>query len=180
MDGSPSMPELVANAESIAELCFSSDSADQCDTLDQIIHDIDSLARESVQAQLTDELLRIAAKLEAGSRPTEEEERLIEIVIIGAGAEYIATENNVADWKAEIRRLIEELRLRATDQPDLDALLRVRALCRDAIGVLPDLRHWMEESGRVRRFRESAGGNDPERGPVLAGFIRSALASKRR
>jgi hypothetical protein len=174
------MSELVESAKSIGERCLANDSAEDCDALDQVIHEIDALARESIQDGLRDELLRIAAKLETGGRPTVEEEQLIETVAIGTAARYVSIENNVPDWKAELVRLLDELRVRAHDSTDVDALLRVRALCRDAAGVLPDLRHWMVESERIQRFREGAARGDPERNVVLAGYIRGVLASDRR
>jgi hypothetical protein len=175
-----SLSDLVENADALAERCLETDSADDCDSLDQVIHDIDALARETIQDKLTDQLLHIAAKLETGARPTPEEERLIEIVVIGAASRYVDMENNVPEWKAELRRLLSEIDTFARDDANVDALLRVRALCRDAAGVLPDLRHWMIERERIGRFRAAAASADPKRSTTLASYIRGVLRADNR
>jgi hypothetical protein len=175
----PSFPELIARAGSLTERCLDSDAPEECGLLDQTIRDIDGLAREAIQHRLADDLLRIADKLDAGARLTSDDERNLELFAIGNAATYVSEENNVDDWKAEIRRLMHELHDVATiAESNLDRLLHLRALCRDAMGVLPELLHWMEEKDRIARFREGANGHDPERSRTIARFIRETLRPK--
>lgn len=174
------LQELVSDATELAERCLNSDSADDCDALDQLIHQIDGLARETLQARLAGDLDRIARRLETGARPTQEEERLIELVVIGTASHHVDTEHHVPQWKAELRRLLKELTAGAEEPIAADALLRIRALCRNATDVLPELRHWMVDRERVRRFREAAAEADPERSVALARYIRTILQAENR
>lgn len=180
MAAESSFPEMVGRARSIADRCFSSDSPEECVGLDQTIREIDNIARHAIQQRLADDLLRIADMLESGTRLTAEDERNLELFAIGNAAHYVNEENNVGDWKAEIRRLLNELDDAAgIAESNLDRLLHLRALCRDAMGVLPELIHWMEEKDRIARFRDSANSRDPERGRTIARFIRESLRSQR-
>lgn len=173
-----SFVDMVAKAKAITERCLVSDSPEECAVLDQMIRDLDGIARTAIQQRLASELLRIANKLETGARLTPEDERNLEQFAIGNAARYVSEENNVEDWKIEVRRLVGELEdIAPIAESNLDRLLQLRALCRDAMGVMPELIHWMEEKDRIARFREGANGQDPERGRTIARFIRESLKS---
>jgi hypothetical protein len=180
MEGAASFPDMIAKAKSMTERCFSSDSPEECVMLDQTIREIDGVARRAIQQRMADDLLRIADKLDVGSRLNPEDEKSLELFAIGNAAHYVREENNVNDWKVEVRRLMNELQDHASiAESNLDRLLHLRALCRDAMGVLPELIHWMEEKDRITRFRDGANGQDPERGRTIARFIRDTLRTSR-
>jgi hypothetical protein len=174
------LQELISEAMTVAKRCLTTDSADDCDALDQLIHQIDGLARETLQSRLAADLERIARRLETGARPTREEESLIELVVIGTASRHVDTEYHVPQWKAELRRLLDELTDGANEPIDSDGLLKIRALCRNATDVLPELRHWMVDRERVARFREAAAEADPERSVALARYIRTILQADNR
>ncbi|MGH7502506.1 MAG: hypothetical protein ACREL7_12205 [Longimicrobiales bacterium] len=179
MPGESSFPEIIAQARSLSERCLQSDAAEDCGALDQTIREVDALARETIQQRLAGEVRRIADRLDAGAALTREDERHLEMFAIGSAARYVSEENNVDDWKAEVRRLIAELDDAATIAgSSIDRLFHVRALCRDAMGVLPELHYWMEEKDRIERFRAGALSRDPERARIVARFIRESLRAE--
>jgi hypothetical protein len=137
---------------------------------------MDALARETFQASLRDTYAHIAEKLEGGRPLTDEEEKAVELLIVGDAKYYTEAENNVADWKREIGRLIENMQKvgSVSDNP-LEQVMRLRALCRDAMSVLPDLMHYVAEMDRLERYRGGAASNDPQRSRILARAIRAKL-----
>jgi hypothetical protein len=172
-----SLNVLLERARDLCESGMRSESPDECGAADQLIREADSFARERVQSLLRTDLERIAEKLEMGVALTLTEERTVETAVIGSAIGYIEIENNVAEWKAELTRLMEELRI-AGSRTDVDGMLRVRGLCRDALNVLSDLLLYVREKERIQRFREGASSGDPERGRIIARFIRESLESE--
>jgi hypothetical protein len=171
-----SFPEIIAQACALSERCLQADAAEDCGALDQAIRRVDDLAREAIHQRLASDLLRIADKLDSGAALSPDDERNLETFAIGNAARYVSAENNVEEWKAEVRRLIAELDdVASIAESSVDRLLHVRALCRDAMGVLPELIHWMEEKERIERFRAGAVSRDPERGRIIARFLRESL-----
>ena len=168
---------MLERARALSDRCLETDSPDECGLLDQTIREVDATARSAIQSMLAPQLHQIADKLDAGMPLTVEDERNLERFAIGSAARYVDVENNVADWKAEVRRLLGELDHASVEDGsrDLDRLLHVRALCRDAMNVLPDLRLWMEERERVSRFRDGAWERERQRGHAVARFIRESL-----
>ncbi|MCI0437186.1 MAG: hypothetical protein L0271_26650 [Gemmatimonadetes bacterium] len=68
----------------------------------------------------------------------------------------------------------------ASDDYDIDRLQRVRSLCRDAMGVLPDFHHYLQEKERVQRFRAGIQSDDQERRRVISSYIRDTLGTSHR
>ncbi len=77
-----------------------SESPDDCSSLDQVIREADSVARDVVQAMLAPELAAIADKLDEGVTLTPDEEARIEVRVIGSTTTYLEVENSVQDRKA--------------------------------------------------------------------------------
>ena len=108
---------MIQQADALCQRCLQTDSPDDCEALDQTVHQVDALAREAMQALLFRDLGKIADKLESGVALTPDEEKHVELVVIGNAAHYVEEENNVADWKKEVRRLIGELRAASGGSP---------------------------------------------------------------
>jgi hypothetical protein len=176
MSLTPSLQQKIEETTALAAPCLAAPTVQSCTALDHAIREIDALARETFQAALRDTYAHIAEKLEGGRALSDEEEKAVELLIVGDAKYYTEAENNVEDWKHEVGRLMERLSAvgGVSDNP-LEQLLRLRALCRDAMSVLPDLMHYVAELDRLARYRQGAASGDPERGKVLARAIRAKL-----
>lgn len=142
---------------------------------------LNTQARETLQARLNDHLWPVVAKLENGDALAAAEQDMLQTLVVGDAKYYVKYEDNVESWKAEIERLAEAIRrLQAAGLNDLDSLMHLQALCHEAMRILPDLAFFYEEKERAHRFDEamrSAIDRDTRR--TLANLIKEMLASEK-
>jgi hypothetical protein len=107
------------------------------------------------------------------------EQEMLQILLVGDAKSYVKTEDQVESWKGEVKRLIEEIRrVQAGGLEGFDNLMRLQALCREALRVLPDLAYYYQEQERVRRFDEAMRGDlDREARRTLANLVKEMLTS---
>jgi hypothetical protein len=107
------------------------------------------------------------------------EQDMLQLFMVGDAKYYIKYENDVENWKTETKRLIEEMkRLQAGGLTEMDSLMYLQALCREAMRVLPDLAFYYREKERVRKFDEALqGAIDRDTRRFLANLIKEMLAS---
>lgn len=149
------------------------------ETLSGDIQTLEGLAREAFQARL-DELLRpMLAKLENDDPLTAAELDMLKLVMVGEAQYYVKSENDVASWQAEAQRLIGAMQaMLSSDLNDIDTLLKVQALCREAMRPVPDLAFYFRQKERVEHFEATtAGALDIETRRMLANLIKEMLSS---
>ena len=77
------------------------------------------------------------------------------------------------------RRLIEAFRKQqASGVDEIDSLMRLRALCREALRVLPDLAYYFRERERIQQFEDATrDAIDVETRRALANLIKDMMDS---
>lgn len=140
---------------------------------------LDSQAREALQARLEQHLWPIVEKLENDQPLAAAEQEMLQILLVGDAKSYVKTEDQVESWKGEVKRLIEEIRrVQAGGLEGFDNLMRLQALGREAMRVLPDLAYYYQEQERARRFDEAMRGDlDREARRTLANLVKEMLTS---
>ena len=143
------------------------------------VFDLEGLAREAFQSKLEDLYWPILEKLEEGKALTTAEHDIVELLMVGEARYYLRYENDVNQWKGELKRLLEEIKKQQVAGLDeIDSLMRMRALCREAMRVLPDLAYYFRERERVRRFEDATSGAiDVETRRALANLIKEMMES---
>lgn len=143
------------------------------------IQALEAVAREAFQAKLNDLYWAILGKLEEGQALTTAEHEILEMLMVGEARYYLKFENDVENWKNELKRLLEEIRKQqAAGLDEIDSLMRLRALCREAMRVAPDLAYYFREKERVRKFEEATqGAIDVETRRALANLIKEMIDS---
>lgn len=179
MANEPVVAKLKETLEAAAR-AFESKASTAYDTFDWNVRELEVLAREDFQAKLGHAYLIILNKLEKGEPLTSQEWEMVNLLVIGEAKYYLQHENDFENWQAEIKRLVNEMEQveSSTGLDDVDSLLRMRALCRDARGVLSSITYYLQEKERVDRFKETTGGAlDLETGRILADVIRGMMTS---
>lgn len=140
---------------------------------------LDSQAREALQARLEQHLWPVVEKLENDQPLAAAEQEMLQLLLVGDAKSYVKTEAHVDNWRSEAKRLMEEIRrLQAEGLEGLDSLMRLQALCRETMRILPDLAFYYEEQERARRFEQAMGGElDRETRRILANLIKEMLTS---
>lgn len=162
-----------------AEQFFTDDNSQGYENLDNSMRALEGMAREAFQAKLKAYYKPIVDKLESGIDLTKSDYELIQLLIVGEAKYYVQHENDLENWKNEIKRLLNEMqKIEADTLDDMDNLLYLQALCHDAMRVVPDLAYYHRERERVEQFKQATQNNiDRAQAKVLAGLINEMMLS---
>jgi hypothetical protein len=143
------------------------------------IAELETIAREASQALLKDKCRPILAKLEDDLPLTEDELRIIRLLLVGDADYYLESEANLDQWRDDFVRLTSEIgQLQSSDLAEVDNLMRLQALCRDAMRVLPDMAYYFRQQERVHNFEKSSSGPVSSKTKrIAADIIRAMLDS---
>jgi hypothetical protein len=169
----------IDQALEVARQAFETGSSGGYQAVITHLSQLDAQAREAVQTRLNDHLWPVVAKLENGDSLAAAEQDMLQTLLVGDAKYYVKHEAHLETWQGEVERLAEEIRrLQAGGLNDLDSLMRLQALCRETMRILPDLAFYYEEKERARRFDEAMrGAIDRDTRRTLANLIKEMLAS---
>ncbi|GAB4439560.1 MAG: hypothetical protein Kow0031_21470 [Anaerolineae bacterium] len=178
----PDAKDVDAKINEVTETAgrvFKQEHAANYRALQELVTSLEGLAREAFQAKLDDMYWSILEKLEDGQPLTAAEHNILELLMVGEAKYYLRYENDVDNWRTEVKRLVEELkRQQAAGLDEIDSLMRLRALCREALRVLPDLAYYFREKERVRQFEDATrDAIDVETRRALANLIKDMMDS---
>ena len=147
--------------------------------LQTIMFALEGLARETFQAKLEDLYWPILAKLEQGQALTTAEHEVLEMLMVGDAKYYVRYETHLDEWRSELTQLLDEIKKRQASGLDtIDSLMKLRALCRETMRVLPDLAYYFREKERIGRFETATSGAiDIETRRSLANLIKDMMES---
>ena len=162
-----------------AALTFRDENESRYEEFQSQINNLEGVAREAFQTKLDDMYWPILAKLEEGQPLTAAEHNILELLMVGEAKYYLRSEQDVELWRGEIKRQLEELKKQqALGLDEIDSLMRIRAVCREALRVLPDMAYYFREQERVRRFDEmTQNAIDVETRRSLANLIKEMMGS---
>ena len=111
-----------------------------------------------------------------------EEFEILKLLVVVDAEYYVKYENDLENWQNELTRLAAEIEnLESSDLDNVDNLLHMQALCRDARGLLPEITFYYREKERLSRFETATSGPvDDESKKIMADVIRSMVSSDKR
>ncbi len=163
----------------IARASFKAETSTSYQAFQTQVSELEAVARESFQAKLDDMYGSILARLEEGQSLTTAEHNILELLMVGEAKYYLKYENDVENWRTEVKRLVEEIKKQqAAGVDEIDSLMGLRALCREALRVLPDMAYYFREMERIRQFEDATrGAIDVETRRSLANLIKEMMES---
>ena len=130
--------------------------AEGSEALSEEVSELEALAREAFQAKLSDTFKPVLEKLKKGQSLTPDELKMLELLVLGDAEYYLRAENDIENWKSQVRSLLEQIRsIRTGPLDDVDGLMRLRAVCRETLELLSRLAFYLGEKERVRKFQEA-------------------------
>ena len=112
-------------------------------------------------------------KLEKGTPLTEAELKTVRSLIVGDADQYLKYNDDFARMKTELNRILGQVEQLKSQNLDIEALMRLRVLCKEASSVLVPTLHYLEQSDRVRRFEEHTRGPlSKDAGQILARIVK--------
>lgn len=142
--------------------------------------ELTSLTREAMQTQLSTDYHAIVQKLESDGPLSGEDIQLLRQIIVGDAKYYTEHDQNFAEWLQELEHLttrIAEVDADSSDQ--IETLMQLHALSRDASGVLSAIVRYLTNKERVVTFETTIrGGLTPAGRQLLADVIKAMISSK--
>jgi hypothetical protein len=74
--------------------------------------------------------------------------------------------------KTELNRILGQIERLKSQDLDVEALMRLRVLCKEASSVLVPTLHYLEQSVRIRRFEEHTRGPISKDAGILARIVK--------
>lgn len=166
----------IQKALDLAERCSASESSDNYEFLEEQVDEVEAQARAAFQAKL--DFKSLLSKLTAGGPLAPADLKTLELLIVGDAEYYLKYESELGEWKAQLKRVLDELATLQAAVLDVDSLMRARALCREAHEVLADLVFYFDAKERAAKFQAATQGQiDAEGYRFLAQIVREMLAS---
>jgi hypothetical protein len=118
-------------------------------------------------------------KLENGKPITPNDLNTLKLLMVGDADYFVKYDDDFDRSESELKRIIEEIRKLQTSNLDVDGLMHLRVLCREACSVANPATFYLEQKERVRKFEEATtGGIDSESGRFFAHMIRHMMTSQ--
>jgi hypothetical protein len=178
MGAIPQVDPLIQETLAMASRCTEAETSENYAALEDRVGDLESRAREAFQARV--DFASLLPKLEKGQPLTLADLKTLELLIVGDAESYVKYETEVAHWKEELGTVLGEMAKLQGPELDVEGLMHLRALCREAREVLADLVFYFDSQERTRKFQEATQGTiDPQGYRFLAGIVRQKLLSEK-
>jgi len=133
----------------------SSGAGETYSKLSTTLEKMDASLREYAQDLTLSEMKAIVKKLKKNGAIASSELKQMKLWIVGDAEYYTKMENNFDDWKNELQRLITAINDSWAEQPNVEQVLMLRGLVRDAIRTIADLFYFVQQKDRIAKFNDS-------------------------
>ena len=105
--------------------------------------------------------------------------KTLESPIVGDAEYFLKYENDLEQWKSEIKKLLGEISNLQSSDLDVDGLMHLRALCAEVGRVLPDVVYYLNQKERTSKFQAATREPlDSEGYRVLAEIVEQMLSGR--
>lgn len=170
--------DLIRQFNNDYENTLKKDNEDAYVRFSSLIDALSDSLREYAQEITADQISGLADKLKEDVPLTEADFVLLKDLIVGDAQSYIDEENNLQDWKNELKRLMGEIGKFSNENPEVKDILKLQALLRDADRVVDDLGFYSGQKDRIQKFKSAKENLTPEDRDLLFGILNTKLKSK--
>jgi len=169
----------IQNLKEAAASAFANQSAEDFESFERYLNEVEAFVRETQQAMWTKEAQTTIRRLEKGEPMNPQDQELIRTFLISDAEKYLAHENNFTDWTHELQRLIQEIGKRV-NTVDRDSIADLRGMLKDAVRLVPDIRNYFDEQRRVEKFEQALTTLDKTSRDLLVRVLREQLRQTNR
>lgn len=173
------LTDMVGAIREAAEGALTRESPDELGRVEREINVLEEAVRELHQEMCSDDIKAVIPRLEKGEPLSHEDVDVIRSFLISDAEAYLANENNYRDWVEELYRLLDDIAKRVGNI-DRQNLSDLRGVLRDAIRLVPDIRNYLEEKDRIRKFDAALHTLDQPSRDMMARILREQLSSPKR
>lgn len=142
----------ISGALDAAALCASQESTRNYDILSEHLGEIETAVGQLLRAHVA--YRPLLAKLQQGGQLAPDELEALRSLIVGDADEYLKYDDDFERSKTELNRILEQIRQLNAREPDIEALKRLRVLCREASNALAETSQYVQQKERVRNFED--------------------------
>jgi hypothetical protein len=165
----------MSEALSTATQCSSAETVENYSHLAAQLQDLNALAARMLRSHVASQ--SILTKLQQGASLMPDELATLRSLIVGDADEYLKYDDDFEQAKAELTKVLDEIRGLGTPDTDPEALKHLRVLCREASSALTPVLHYLEQKERVRNFEQHTQGPlSAEAARILAGIVKGLAA----
>jgi len=173
------LAETLQNLKESAEVALNGESAEQFSDFERYVSEVDAFVREVQQSMWAADARATIKRLETGEPLADADLDVIRTFLVSDAEHYLKHENNVPDWRHELKRLMDDL-VRRSNIIDRHTIGDLRGVLKDAVRLVPDLRNYFEERERVAKFERALQSLDTPSRATLARLMKEQLTSSRR
>jgi len=173
------LADTIQNLKESAEIALSSESAEQFADFERYLSEVEAFVREIQQSMWTADARATIRRLETGEPLTDPDRETIRTFLISDAEHYLKHENNVPDWRFELKRLMDDM-VRRANMIDRHTIADLRGVLKDAVRLVPDLRNYLEERERVAKLDQALHSLDTPSRAMLARLMKEQLTSSKR
>jgi hypothetical protein len=141
------------------------------------IADTETAIREYIQDITKKDIQGIINKLRNGDQLTKFEIDYIKLWMVSDAESYVAEENDLDNWKNEVRRLIDQINAYQKAELNFTEAAQLRALLLDLTRNIGNINFYLQEKERVERFNESIKDIDGEAREFIINLLISKMQS---
>jgi hypothetical protein len=139
--------------------------------LGEQLEELETMAQQIFQDH--EDCKSIAKKLESGAQLTPDELNTLKLFVVGDADYFTKYDDNLDRNKAELKRLLDEIRGMQLGELDADKMMHLGVLCKEAASVAKPTAFYFDQKERVQQFENATrDGIDREKGKILADIIR--------
>jgi hypothetical protein len=165
--------ELVAQLSEALNLATQSSAAGTAEgysVLSEKLAELESATGQYLRSHMAYQA--VLAKLQQEKPLTPADLKTLRSLIVGDADDYLKYDDDFERSKAELMRIIDQIRKLQSAELDPDKLMHLRVLCREATSALTPMLHYLEQKQRIKNFDDNVHeplGSDTRR--MLAGVI---------
>jgi len=167
----PEITDRLSQLLDTAQKCATGETVENYSLLEEQLAELASTAGQSLVSHAAYQPL--IDKLEEGTPLTAAELKTVRSLIVGDADQYVKYADDLAEMKTELGRILTQIQKVKTENLDVEALMRLRVLCREASSALVPSLRYLEQRDRIRRFEEHTRGPlSKNAGHILASIIK--------
>jgi hypothetical protein len=171
----PEVSKKMGEALDLATRSLQAENSEGYDELREELEELETLAKRSFVNH--NNYKSLLTKLENGTSLTPEELNTLKLLMVGDAEYYMKYDDDFDRSESELKRILEEIRKLQSTDLDVDGLMHLRVLCREASSVAKPTVFYLEQKERVGKFEAATrDGIDPESGKFLASLVNSMMS----
>jgi hypothetical protein len=166
----------IGQALQRASQCAENETSENYEVLEDLIEEIENQSREAFESKM--DVASLLPKLKQAKPLPPADLKTLELLIVGDAEYYLKYETELDSWRQEAKRIVSEIAGLNSAELNVDQLMHLRALCREARRVLPDLVFYFDQKERASHFQAATKGPiDAEGYRALTKMVEGMLES---